>query len=112
MRSPRSNDRAAGPGRMKPGAPCLPRHLAIHGRRPSGRLDDLPGLDARGARVDVPYRPVLNRLHALDVRLPYPSGTVVGVGDVVPEAGGLTADCALGHGFLRKFEPHFLPWTP
>src|SRR5512140_483986 len=78
----------------------------------SDRFDDPPGFDARGAGVDVTYRPVLDRLHALDVRLPYPRGTVVGVGNVVPEAGGLTAECALGHGFLRKFKPYLLPCTP
>ena len=100
--------------KLAAGAMCRDR-CGRHGsddRGRSGRLDDPPGLDARGAGVDVTHRPALDRLHALDVRLPYPRGTVVGVGDVVPEAGSLTADCALGHGFLRKFEPHFLPRTP
>src|SRR5512143_4230876 len=103
MRSPRSDDRA-GRGFRKLGALCLPRHSAIHGLRRSDRLDDPPGLDARGAGVDVTHRTALDRLHALDVRLPYPRGTVVGVGDVVPETGGLTADCTLGHGFLRRLK--------
>src|SRR5512139_48580 len=54
----------------------------------SDRLDDPPGLDARGAGVDVTHRTALDRLHPLDIRLPHPRGAVVGVGDVVPETGG------------------------
>jgi len=52
-------------------------------------FDDPPGLDARGAGVDVTHRTALDRLHALDVRLPYLEVRLLAWETLCPKPGAL-----------------------
>ena len=66
-------------------------------------LDDLAGLDAGGADPQALGGAAHQGAHALDVGIPPALGDVVGVGDIVPELGLLTANFALTrHGNLTN----------
>ena len=58
----------------------------------------MTGADATGAHLDAPYGPLLDCLNLLQVRVPGSAGLVVGVTDVVTEAGAFAADfTSFGH---------------
>lgn len=57
--------------------------------------------DASSAYLDAPDRTVADRLYLLQVRIPDPARLVVGVTDVVTEAGAFAADFTnFGHGVV------------
>lgn len=61
-------------------------------------LGNLVRTDASCADLDALDASVLNRLQLLQIREPHPTGLVVGVTDVIAEAGAFAADFAyIGH---------------
>jgi hypothetical protein len=58
------------------------------------RLGDVSGTDAAGADLDGPDGAVPDGLDLLEVGIPYGTGFVVGMADVVAEAGTFTTYCA------------------
>jgi hypothetical protein len=60
-------------------------------------FDDLAGLDAAGAYADALAGSLNDRLHRLQVYIPAPAGSVVGVGDIVAELRAFAAEIT----FLR-----------
>ena len=62
------------------------------------RFGHVPGTDAAGAYLDAANGSLLNSLYLLQVGMPGPPSLVVGVADVVSEAGPFAADCTcFGH---------------
>src|SRR5215471_9974618 len=77
----------------------LPPLERISGRLTRGSAVDLARLDARGAHVQVPGRPVDLHAPTLNVRVPAARGAAVRERHVVAEARPLAADVADGsHG--------------
>jgi hypothetical protein len=65
------------------------------------RFSHMAGADAARANLDASDRAVFNGLYLLQVGVPCPAGFVVGMADVVAEAGTLTTDFAyFGHIFI------------
>lgn len=61
----------------------------------------MTGADAAGADLDASYRSVFHGLYLLQVGIPYSAGFVVGMADVVAEAGTFAAYFAyFGHVFI------------
>jgi hypothetical protein len=58
------------------------------------RLGDVAGADAAGTDLDGLDGTVSDGLDLLEVGIPYGTGFVVGMADVVAEAGTFTTDCA------------------
>ena len=65
--------------------------LVLHG------AGHFTGPQAASARIDVTGLTVDDRLDALDIGLPHPIGSTVGVGDLDPERHALAAKITLGH---------------
>jgi hypothetical protein len=61
-------------------------------------LGNVTGTDATGASLDGHYAAVLDRSDLLQVRVPHGAGFVVGMADVVTEAGTFSTDITFsGH---------------
>jgi hypothetical protein len=69
------------------------------------RLDHVAGADAAGADLDALDAAVPHCLDLLQVGVPGAAGLVVGVADVITEAGAFTTDFAyFGHDFIPPIE--------
>ena len=89
--------------------PVAEKPKILRNRLDSERLDDLSRFDALRADADMTHRAVLDRFHALDVRVPDLAGFVVCMGNVVSEAGTFVANRALCHSSLHRVNLGLLP---